>query len=313
MPGIVTHHVFGIDAYRSLADLVGDSSYALEAFLLGNLGPDPFFYLMATPATSKFRRIGQTMHKQKTPELLASLHKHFVESADRPSEACKAYALGFLCHYLLDSNVHPLVYAQQHAICNTKIEELTGEWSHRVVHATIETALDEYILTTKLGATAATLPPHKTMLRCPIPALIEVSNAYSRVLGETYGLRVPETIFFTAVNLNKLAQQALDSKSNGLRQRFDYLARIGMASAYVQALSHRAGPRSHTPFTNDDHATWEIPFSDGKTTNQSFDELFDSALERMLGIAPAFASPTFDLDACETLVNNVNFLGRAVE
>jgi len=313
MPGIVTHHVFGIDAYRSLADLVGDSSHALETFLLGNLGPDPFFYLMATPATNKLRRIGQTMHKQKTPEFLASLHKHFIEGAGRPSEACKAYALGFLCHYLLDSTVHPLVYAQQHAICNSKIEGLTREWSHRIVHATIETALDEYILTTRLGATAAMLPPHKTMLRCPIPALMEVSRAYSLAIEETYGLRAPDTIFFTAVNLNKLAQQGLDSKSNGLRQRFDILAGSSMVSAYVQALSHCAGPRSRTPFTNDDHATWEIPFSDGKTMNESFDELYESALTRTLELAPTFSSSTFDLNASEALVNNVNFLGRAVE
>ena len=50
--------MFGIDAYRNLSEIIGDSSSALEAFLLGNLGPDPFFYLMATPATRKFRRIG---------------------------------------------------------------------------------------------------------------------------------------------------------------------------------------------------------------------------------------------------------------
>ena len=348
MPGIVTHHVFGIDAYRNLSEIIGDSSSALEAFLLGNLGPDPFFYLMATPATRKFRRIGQTMHKQKTAELLSSLHRHLIEGGEhhkdslfasnrtndgdshiandrtddetsplvantRPSEARKAYALGFLCHYLLDSTVHPLVYAQQHAICDSKIEGLTAEWSHRVVHATIETALDEYILTTRLGATAATLPPHRTMLRCPVPALMEVSSAYAKVLGETYGLRVPETIFFTAVNLNKLAQQALDSKSKGLRQRFDYLAKLGMASAYVQALSHRNGPRPHTLFTNDDHIAWEVPFSDGETISKSFDELFSSALERAIEVLPAYADPAFDQKACEVLVNNVNFLGRTVE
>ena len=336
MPGIVTHHVFGIDAYRNLSGIIGDSSSALEAFLLGNLGPDPFFYLMATPATRKFRRIGQTMHKQKTAELLASLHKHLIKGGEhhndsltatastneeggspiantRPSEARKAYALGFLCHYLFDSTVHPLVYAQQNAICDSKIEGLTAEWSHRVVHATIETALDEYILTTRLGATAATLPPHRTMLRCPVPALMEVSSAYAKVLGETYDLRVPETIFFTAVNLNKLAQQALDSKSKGLRQRFDYLAKLGMASAYVQALSHRNGPRPHTLFTNDDHIAWEIPFSDGETINKSFDELFSSALNRAIEVLPAYVDPAFGQKACEALVNNVNFLGRTVE
>lgn len=310
MPGIVTHYMFGTDVHKRLVEVIGDSSAALEAFLLGNQGPDPFFYLMATPSTRACRRIGQTMHRQKTSELLASMHDRFIKSPDSPG---KAYALGFLCHYLLDSTVHPLVYAQQYAICNARVEGLSGEWSHRVVHATIETALDEYVLTTRLDATAVTLPPHKTMLRCSAPVLTEVSCGYSKVLRETYGLNAPETVFSTAVGLYRFAQQALDSKSSGLRRRFDYLEGAGMVSAYLQALSHRAEPLLHTPFANDDHVTWKDPFGDGKPANDSFDELYACALERAIETLPVYAGPAFGLDACRGLVGNVNFLGRAVE
>ena len=314
MPGIITHHLFGIDAYQSCTELVGNTSATLDAFLLGNLGPDPFFYLMASPMTNRFRRLGQTMHKKRTPELLFAMHEHFITDPPKlESAACKAYALGFLCHYLLDSTVHPLVYAQQHAICDAKVEGLTQGWSHRVVHATIETALDEYVLTAKLGATTAALPPHKTMLRCPAPALVGLSHAYSLAINDTFDLNVPEATFVSAVSLNRLAQQTLDSKSIGVRRHFDYLAGMGMASAYVLALSHRDKPLPQTPFANDDHTTWEIPFSDGKTISASFDELRIQALDRAQELLPEYAKPSFSLEACEELVGNVNFLGRAVE
>ena len=306
--------MFGTDVYQSCSEFIGDTSATLDAFLLGNLGPDPFFYLRATPMTRKNRHLGQTMHKARTPELLFVLHEHFIAAQpERESAACKAYALGFLCHYLLDSTVHPLVYAQQYAICNTKVEGLTQGWSHRVVHATIETALDEYVLTAKLGATTAMLPPHKTMLRCPLPSLISISHAFSPALEDAYDLKVPDTTFMSAVSLNRLAQQALDSKGAGLRQHFDYLAGMGMTSAYVLALSHRAEPLPQTPFANDDHTTWEIPLSNGKTISASFDELRAQALGRAQELLPAFAEPDFSLEACEKLVDNVNFLGRAVE
>lgn len=314
MPGIVTHHVFGTDVYESCAQVIGDTPDALDAFLLGNLGPDPFFYLATTPPTRKYRRLGQTMHKQRTPELLFAMHERFIAD-DQPLEAAvrKAYALGFLCHYLLDSTVHPLVYAQQHAICETPIEGLTGGWPHRVVHATIETSIDEYVLTSRLGATAATLPPHKTMLRCSVVALASLSRAYSLALNDVYGLRYSDTVFVSAVGLNRVAQQALDSKSAGLRQRFDYLGGIGMASAYIQALSHRGEPRPSTPFTNDDHIAWDVPLSEGEVINASFDELFAAALSRAREAVPAFADPGFGLGGCKALVGNANFLGRAVE
>lgn len=314
MPGIVTHHMFGVDVYGSCPQLIGETQSALDAFLLGNLGPDPFFYLTASSLLRKYRRIGQILHKQNTPQLLFSIHEHFIaDESMRESAAHKAYALGFLCHYLLDSTVHPLVYAQQHAVCNTHLEGLAGEWSHRVVHATIETSLDEYVLTTRLGATAATLPPHKTMLRCPAPVLLSLSRSFSPVLKDTYGLRVPETAFTSAVSLNRLAQQVLDSKSAGVRQHFDYLAGLGMASSYVQALSHRGKLSPRTPFTNDDHIPWKVPFAKDTVINLSFDELFAQALKRAQEVLPLYAQADFDLDACTALAANVNFLGRPVK
>ncbi len=317
MPGIATHHLFGTDVYSSCSQLVGDNQAARDAFLLGNLGPDPFFYLKALPAERHLRKLGQTMHKQRTPQLLFALHEHLVApagSTQKPDQAaCMAYALGFVCHYLLDSTVHPLVYAQQHAICRLRLEGLSEVWSHRVVHATIETALDEYVLTSRLGATAATLPPHKNMLRCPVAALIDISKRYAPALSEVYDLPVTEATFATAVSLNRLAQLALDSKSAGLRQRFDYLAGAGMLSAYLLALSHRGEKRQQTPFANDDRVTWEVPFSDGATISASFDDLYLQARERALRVLPAFAEPSFGLRDCEALVGNVNFLGRPVE
>ncbi|MBR0405835.1 MAG: zinc dependent phospholipase C family protein [Eggerthellaceae bacterium] len=314
MPGIVTHHMFGVDVYGSCSQLIGETQDVLDAFLLGNLGPDPFFYLAATPLTRKYRRIGQVMHRQRTQQLLFAIHERFIAGepgCDNP--ACKAYAMGFLCHYLLDSTVHPLVYAQQHAICRTGLEGLTGEWPHRVVHATIETSLDEYVLTTRLGATAATLPPHKTMLRCSTPVLVSLSHAFSPALKDTYDLRVPLTAYTSAVSLNRLAQQALDSKSAGLRQRFDYLAGLGMASSYVLALSHRGSLNPRTPFTNDDHVPWEVPFAESTVINLSFNELFSQALQRAKEVLPLYAQAGFDLDACTAFTANVNFLGRPVE
>ena len=49
------------------------------------------------------------------------------------------YLLGFLCHYLLDSTVHPLVYANQYALCDAGIDGLSREDGSEV-HAVIESA-----------------------------------------------------------------------------------------------------------------------------------------------------------------------------
>lgn len=314
MPGIVAHHTFGIDVYDSCSRIVGNVPDVIDAFLLGNLGPDPFFYLMASPSSRSYRHIGQDMHKRCTPELLFAMHEYFIENSQGSAGAARtAYALGFLCHYLLDSGVHPLVYAQQDAICNPSIAGLSNEWSQRVAHATIETAFDERILTKRFGATVATMPPHKTMLRCSSSALITISSAYAPALKNTYGESISQTAFVSAVTLNRLAQQALDSRGRGLRQHFDFLSGLGMASAYIQALSLRNAVRMQTPFANDDHVAWKVPYSDGAVVSQSFDDLFSQALRRAQEVLPAYVQSDFSLNDCRDLVDDVNFLGRTVE
>lgn len=149
-------------------------------------------------------------------------------------------------------------------------------------------------------------------LRCPAATLKELSRAYAQVLWETYGLDAPDAAFSTAVGIYRVAQRVLDSKGGGLRRRFDYLDWPGMPSAYALALSLRAEPRSFTPFANDDHTPWENPFESGESEHESFDELYARALARAIELLPAYADPFFDLEASEKLVNNVNFLGRAV-
>ncbi len=308
MPGIATHYVFGTDAYRAAEQAIGDRPEGLAAFLLGNQGPDPFFYLAATPMERPIRRIGKTMHRQRTAALLQAMHDRLVASAEDP--VLVAYALGFLCHFILDSTVHPLVYAQEHAICSIGIERLKGEWPHHVAHATIETSIDEYMLTTKLGTTAAAMPPHRTMLRCPPEALAVISGALADVISQVYETECPDSAFATAVGLFRTSQKVLDSKSSGLRRRLDLLPKGGAAMAYVRSLSHRPGALPHTSFTNDDHIAWPHAFVKGQVVSASFDELYAQSKSKAQETLPAFAQAAADDGLFEAIVGGVNFLGQ---
>lgn len=77
----------------------------MSSFILGANGPDPLFcYQMYNP----FRRynlseLGSIMHKEKTGLFLKNLFRL------AQTDAQKDYCLGFLCHYSLDSVIHPYV------------------------------------------------------------------------------------------------------------------------------------------------------------------------------------------------------------
>ena len=57
MPAILTHDFFGKDAFDIAAGKLGFSTMEeREAFLLGNQGPDPLFYLAADPLLHRYAK-----------------------------------------------------------------------------------------------------------------------------------------------------------------------------------------------------------------------------------------------------------------
>ncbi|MCL1965047.1 MAG: zinc dependent phospholipase C family protein [Firmicutes bacterium] len=80
-----------------------------EAFILGSQGPDPLFALGMFPLRTSNKPLphANTLHTTRTGLFLRSLAKHSREK----SAAERAFTMGFLTHYALDSTVHPYVYA----------------------------------------------------------------------------------------------------------------------------------------------------------------------------------------------------------
>ena len=118
MPAIITHDTFGQDAYARHFSSIGGTKDEAEAFLLGNQGPDPLFYSIANPLLSSVHRLGNIMHKEKPNEILVAF-KQAIDALDEADRSVgRAYALGFLGHYVLDSTMHPLVYFHEFQLCD---------------------------------------------------------------------------------------------------------------------------------------------------------------------------------------------------
>ena len=73
MPAVLTHDFFGRDVLETFGSLDNATLNERDAFLLGNQGPDPLFFLALTPSQSSWRKLGSTMHKKQPTELLHAL------------------------------------------------------------------------------------------------------------------------------------------------------------------------------------------------------------------------------------------------
>lgn len=62
------------------------------------------------------------MHSEKTDELFAALSRAVRDLSGDAQEIAAAYFYGFVCHYALDSQIHPYVYCRQGAVLHRKSE-----------------------------------------------------------------------------------------------------------------------------------------------------------------------------------------------
>lgn len=170
MPDYATHYYFGQDVYKDLSNKVRQS-IDCEIFDFALTGPDDWaLYNFWFPLLQKEKRDrAAQMHTSKTGEFLTALGAE---------PELFSYTAGFLCHYSLDSIVHPYIIACTGTYDNTKKTAL-----YRGNHMAFEHAIDNYML--KQNNNNESHPISKHMLGEPLPKAIQplIDKVYKQVYG----------------------------------------------------------------------------------------------------------------------------------
>lgn len=314
MPAIITHDAFGKDAIGHVSKLINlMSADARQAFLLGNQGPDPLFYLIADPRVDKQSRVGGLMHKARPAKLLESMIESLKMLARPERIIGEAYAAGFLCHYLLDSAMHPFVYAHEYAICDAGVEGLDRS-DAQVVHAEIERDLDEMVLYTKQHETIETWRPYREILACSDASLDIIDKMYFYTNLWTYDRTLELDTFPRAVKSFRRVQRLLWSPDGRLTKAAAKIEQLYGPRRYslLVAMAHRPRASVRSDFANRRHEEWTHPFS-GVTTTESFWDIYEEANARVFDAVELICSGAFDADAATQLTGNLNFSGMEVD
>lgn len=310
MPAIMTHDFFGRDALHAISGGEALSKAEQDAFLLGNQGPDPLFYLRANPFLGKRCVLGNRMHAEKTNELIYLLKRSLYALDPRDVPIGRAYAQGFLCHFLLDSNMHPLVYSRQFAVCDAGVEGLSRR-DGSAVHAVIESEFDEMVLYEKYGVTIADYSPATHILHGDDEVLRIVGLVYSFLLSHVYGAKADADLFKTAVYDFRFVQQLLYSPHGAKRQALGKTEQLLMRHRYsvIRGMSHRPIELADTWFANSSCETWKNPWT-GDVDTRSFWDIYRDALERAVSDIAVFEKLDFSEEDAAAISHGVNFSGK---
>lgn len=107
MPAEYSHHSYGQKVLEHLDSRVKDIIEENKTlFNIGLHGPDLLFYYKPLRSNS-VNKVGHEMHKETADKFFTRARKVILDCPDK--NAAAAYVLGFICHYMLDTECHPIV------------------------------------------------------------------------------------------------------------------------------------------------------------------------------------------------------------
>ena len=308
MPAIITHDLFGEAVYEGDAYFIGIDPEQRFAFLLGNQGPDPLFYARANPSISEFALLGSIMHSRDTDTILMAFHDALDTLTPDEKPVGRAYLLGFLCHYLLDSTVHPLVYANQYALCDAGVEGLTRKNGNEI-HAVIESEFDEVMLFKRTGKTVATFKPYKEILQANDETLTIIGKLYSYMAVMVFQRSMQIDVFRKSVKAFRLVQNVFYSRTGMKRSLLARVEELARPYSFYRSMSHRALEATECEFDNHEGNVWVNPFTKQEST-ASLDQLFDQAKARVGAAFALFDTDEFTSEAAHVITGGLNFSGN---
>lgn len=304
MPALITHHLFGEESIDRLPQGVITSDEERIAFILGNQGPDPFFFHILTPRVSDCTLLAQVMHRSRMSRQFSCLRDGVSHLQPRDANLGRAFALGLLSHYVLDRNAHPFVYEQQFGIVESDPEL---EASGSQVHAVLESDLDVLMLQLKRdGATVEDYPPAGEIVTTDrINRVAGVLMSY--VAGRVYGIDIPAGEYAGAVADMQLLYRTIEPAGSAKTRAIALLEGLVHDYSLLDGLAHRVKTELPERTGNLGHLAWKNPFTD-EVSNESFPEVFDRALVDYECTVARFIE-TGDMEA---VTNHVNYSGRVL-
>ena len=252
MPYNFTHALVGLTALEHTNEAV--KALVREhwgEFLIGTMGPDPYFGdAMPKPLFAACHLdLAERLHTLDARDLFAAL---FPLADTAPKQA---YVLGFLCHFLLDTNAHPYIEARFFGKAHTPAEiQIDLMMTQRLAYPGVPERPRKFYYTRHLG---------------------ELDALHAKLSKALFGMRT-EGAFARGFRKWILVNTVSYDPNNRKLRFFSCVERLlhipGKLTGYLVA--HHPDPDDRL---NLSHAVWRAPWDEAPARTESFPELFANA------------------------------------
>ena len=277
MPATVVHAYFAQDLNDILPKEIKNKLDVDRLKTFGQSTDSLMFYnLFSILPGKKIRDFQKYFHTNKTQDFFVNLINYIKENDYTEDIDVNSFLVGTICHYVLDSTVHPYIYYKTGYF--NKNDKSTYKYNN--VHTFMETFLDNDMIKRR-----ESINPYKFN----ISKFSFDTSKFSNELNDTIKYTFKET--FDVDNMDKIYYKSLKQMRNSIfifRQdrygikKFFYKLADTFTSKRVfrfEAISYHYPLNDKHNFLNENHKLWRNPCDYSLTSEESFLDLYLRALK----------------------------------
>lgn len=302
MPNIITHTLFADDVLDALNIPVLNSSHHL--FEVGANGPDFLFFHNARPGRffkkTKLRAFGIALHQNNTNDFYRScLRSIRREKNEKIRDDMIAYVCGHLCHWALDSTLHPYIFYR------------TGncQKGSAADHHRFESMMDAAMLKIKRGQTILDYRVDEQVAPTADYEKRAIARIYVPALAEIFGEEVRPSMIAQSLDDWKATQHLFFDPKGHKAAFFRTLEKpLGLDNMF-SGFAVPVEVEDNIDLMNLLHTPWKNPESEQEST-QSVLDLYAQAEEKAVEVIRLFLAAIDDAGkepALFAFLNDANY------
>ena len=271
MPATITHSFFSSDVYnllprdiRSYIDIDRCRMFAQSTDSL------MFYNLFSILPGKKMRKFQYTFHTTKTQEFFINVLRYIKENNIVDIDTY-SFLFGFICHYALDSNLHPYI------IYKTGIFEKSNPATYKYnnIHALMESFIDMDMVKRRTNKN-----PYKFDFNSFCFDIRPFSNDLVKTIDyaffNTYGIKNMSKIYYKSLKQMRNSLIIFRKDAYGIK-KFIYklVDTFTFDRTYrFEAISYHVSLEDKHNYLNSNNSLWRHPVNYDVTSNESFIDLF---------------------------------------
>jgi hypothetical protein len=246
-------------------------------------GPDPYFFydFHLTKRSKVAYKINSSMQHTKINGHFLKLINYINNNGDYSNSEVMAYLYGQICHFTLDTTIHPYI------IYSTGIYDKDNPESFKYngLHEEMEYYIDCYLIKKRENIHPKKYKVYKKLFNIN-NFCNELNQCIDNVIKDVYGFDNAAKIYYKSIMDMKRFYYVFNYDRFGIKKLIYLAMDFLCGNKYVKKkeLSFNVDPYSKLFYLNNEKKTWNNSCDINDKYNYSFDELYDIAIDKAVNI-----------------------------